>query len=86
MALTNDNFKPGLSVETKGGDLLTVGQRVVTDDGMQGAVALIGNKDEDGKHGDGKDEVVKVELDEAVGTGEDKTRWGWFSPDSLRLL
>lgn len=80
------DFKPGVSVETKGGDLLTVGQRVVTDDGMQGAVALIGNSDEDGAHGEGKNELIKVELDEAVGTGEDATRWGWFNPDNLRLL
>lgn len=81
-----EDFKAGLSVKTKGGDLLTVGQRVVTDDGMQGAVALIGNSDEDGQHGDGKDELVKVQLDEAVGEGDDETRWGWFNPDNLRLL
>lgn len=77
------DLKPGQSVETDDGDLLTAGQRVVTKDGMQGAVASI---HPEGEGGDASGEVVRVQLDEPVGTGDDATRWVYFAPDDLRLL
>jgi hypothetical protein len=83
-----EDLKPGVSVTTKDGDLLTAGQRVVTKDGLQGAVASI---TAEGEGGQKNNEVVRVMLDEPVQNtdsekADEASRWVFYAADDLRLL
>lgn len=83
-----EDLKPGVSVTTKDGDLLTPGQRVVDQEGRQGAIGAIAAE---GEGGDKKGDVVRVMLDEPTQNTEDDeadeaSRWVYYAADDLRLL